>query len=470
MIETVDADAYKYRFLARLIIQSETPFSIGSGEKNAYVDNMVVKDANGLPYIPGTVIAGILRHTIEQKNGKDYMKDIFGFQEKDKSKDGQGSEIIFSSAQIIDKNGKAVEGLIDDEKNSYLKHFDNLPIRQHVKINDKGTAESKGKFDEEIVYKGVRFCFEIEMLSKDGKNNSLFEEIISELSYDTIRIGGGTRKGFGDFSIIESKIKILNLSQPEDLKAYISKTMSLNDSFWDNEEKETITLEKDKDWITYELELKPDDFFLFGSGFGDDDADITPVSETYFDWSSGKPEPMENSILIPGSSIKGALSHRTAFHYNKIKKCFAENFKNDKEKITGENNEAVRVLFGYTSQDEKEQKRGNVLISDIIQKENGEKSHILNHVAIDRFTGGAMDGALFSEKVTYGKGRNYSLKFKVKRSVFDKEPEIITAFENALNDIVTGQLPLGGGVNRGHGVFMGIIKKDGVEMRGIENV
>ena len=35
------------------------------------------------------------------------------------------------------------------------------------------------------------------------------------------------------------------------------------------------------------------------------------------------------------------------------------------------------------------------------------------------------------------------------------DENVRTAFESALKDIATGMLPLGGGVNRGNGVFIG---------------
>lgn len=303
---------YKYRFLSRLIIELKTPLSVGSGEKDVLTDSAVAKDANGLPYIPGTAIAGILRHAVELKKGKDNVKTFFGYQDY---KDGQGSEIIFSSAQIVDENGMVVEGL-QTSKSKYLKQFDNLPVRQHVRIGEKGVAEKHGKFDEEVVYKGTRFCFEIEMLSKNGENTALFDDILSEISSEIIRIGGGTRKGFGEFSVVDCRSKSLNLTLVDDLNDYINKTSSLNDSFWESVADNIPNAAVNDDWITYELKLQPDNFFIFSSGFGDDDADMTPVSETYFDWSSGKPVMKENAILIPGSSVKGALSHRTAFYYN----------------------------------------------------------------------------------------------------------------------------------------------------------
>ena len=48
------------------------------------------------------------------------------------------------------------------------------------------------------------------------------------------------------------------------------------------------------------------------------------------------------------------------------------------------------------------------------------------------------------------------------RSVFRDafvDKNVQSAFESALKDVITGMLPLGGGVNRGNGVFTGKVAK-----------
>ena len=52
---------YPYRSLARVVLEAKTPLCISSGEKDLVSDSMCIKDANGLPYIPGTTLAGVLR-------------------------------------------------------------------------------------------------------------------------------------------------------------------------------------------------------------------------------------------------------------------------------------------------------------------------------------------------------------------------------------------------------------------------
>lgn len=448
----------QYRFLARVIIETKTPLNIGSGNKGIKSDSLVLRDINGLPFIPGTTIAGLLRHTLGDDADK-YM----GSQE-------MGSPLIITEAKMLDGDGTVLDGILSQDKlNSLLlMNFRQLPIRQHAKIGNRGATVKGGKFDEEIVLKGTRFCFEMEMLSDKG-DDTRFKDMLNTFNSDTFRIGSGSRSGFGEIEVVGSQcqFKKINLADPEQKEWYLKKSSSLSEKWQDAE---TIKLEttKTKAWTTYGIQLNPIDFMLFGSGFGNDKADITFVRESFVDWSI-IPAVVKNSeqvILIPASSVKGALSHRLAFHYNKLKKIFADDLPEGKkiEDFVGKHNEAVKTVFGSEGEKGSDGKiqnkqRGNVLMSDIIQDAT-VSSKILNHVSIDRFTGGAIDGALFNEETLYAKGQSFNLKLVVNNDAF-KDKDVQTAFEDSLRDICSGMLPLGGGVNRGNGCFEGTIKRNG---------
>lgn len=443
---------YTHRFLARFVIEAETPLAVGSGEKDILTDALVATDVNGLPYIPGTAIAGVVRHMIEEVKPEYFnVNKIFGFQDK---KDGRGSEIIFTEAKILNSKGEVIDGMnLKAKEDSLLKYYDELPIRQHVRINDKGVTDKAGKFDEQICFAGTRFCFELEMVAK-GETIDNFNKILEQVQSQTFRIGGGSRSGFGKIKVVDLQTRRLDLENDKDLQSYLGKSSNLAE-IWDDWKKQIAEEKPSNGWITYELHLQPEDFFLFGSGFGDDEVDMTPVKEKKVVWKDGKGELSEELVLIPATSVKGALAHRVAFHYNRLKERFA-GCTGDKEPKVGNENEAVQTLFGYENQKEKKQVRGNLLFSDVIEYKLNDK--ILNHVAIDRFTGGAIDGALFSEKTTYGNGQEFTLTILAKCDAL-KDDKIQDSLEAAMIDICKGMLPLGGGVNRGNGVFTGSLTK-----------
>ncbi|WP_293740193.1 RAMP superfamily CRISPR-associated protein [uncultured Parabacteroides sp.] len=460
---------YTYRFLARFVIEAVTPLAVKSGDNNMLTDSLVALDVNGLPYIPGTSIAGVIRHAI----GEEKAKEFFGKHESEKADDRHGSNIIFTECRMVGKDGTVVDGMVSDVllNDDFYSHFRKLPIRQHVRINHRGVASDSGKFDEQVVFKGTRFCFELEMLSQGKEGQGNFDSIIRILKDNALRIGSSTRRGLGEIKIYSFQTAVLNLNEKSDLEAYLNKPSSLNDVDWSQWKQEDVTtISSYKEYRRYELRLKPDDFFLFGSGMGDDDADMIPVKETCIDMEKTPPDFNTELILIPGASVKGALAHRVAFYYNQLTEQYADD-KTEKEldEICGSNNLAVKELFGYEGEKKEGktvgQKVGNVIISDVILGREGENK-LLNHVAIDRFTGGTIDGALFSEKVIYdpideGKG-DYLINVLVRHQ--DYSVGVITSLERALKDICCGMLPLGGGVNRGHGCFSGKLYQDGKEI------
>lgn len=446
---------YTIRYVSRIVLEAETPFTVGSGEKDLLTDALVAKDVNGLPYLPGTSLAGVIRSACGIKRQEDTP---FGYQDKN---GGQGSRVIFSDGVMIGKDGRPVDGLRTKIQNDeFYAHFKMLPIRQHVRINSLGSTDKGGKFDEQVTYQGTRFCFEMELLSTGSEDEALFyDKMLNVLRRSTFRVGGGTHNGFGLMKVVLLQRRDYNLTNPDDLESYVSRSAAL-DSPLEGAKKLTTDTITDSKWQRYTLKLQPKDFFLFGSGMGDDEADMTPVSEAYIVWTDGKPTFQERGILIPATSVKGALAHRTAYHWNKLKKRFVDN---DGEKpLTGDACPAVEAIFGKAGQDsDKDIKCGNIMLSDVIisagKKTEDEK--IMNHVAIDRFTGGTMDGALFTEKVINGLGREIQLTIDVRKdSIQDKD--ISKAFELALQDIVDGLLPLGGGVNRGNGTFVRTLSKE----------
>ena len=449
------------RFLAHVIIEAKTPLKVGGGKNDLFLDAPVQRDWNGLPMILGTSVAGILRRALEDNAGKDAANKIFGTKREKKDQGGNGKEIkdenkqkdedllgsrliISNALLLVDKNNKVCEEFLL-EKSEFLRLFDNLPIRDHAAIGANGAAKDAGKFDEEVVFKGTRFKFSLEL---DGGEDK-FKKILNLLCDPTLRLGGGSSKGFGSLRILEIKwgefepdrySSSLNFSSDEFVKF-------MPDSAVDGNLKRHIR---------YELKISPDDFFMFGSGFGDKDADQTPALESVIDYENKCLS--KRKILIPASSVKGALSHRTAFHFNKINKQFGEKAK------VGSENEAVREIFGYEKNKNNKGAKGKILISDcFLDYDEAKDTKVFEHVSIDRFTGGAIDSALFQEKAV-AKRDEFIIEILLKNYVCgDKENEAfdnaLGAFEAALDDVVQGRLSLGGATTKGYGFFKGKVLK-----------
>jgi CRISPR/Cas system CSM-associated protein Csm3 (group 7 of RAMP superfamily) len=563
-----NSKSYNNIYKARFIIEAASPLAVGSGEKGIVVDRLIARDANGLPYIPGTSILGIIRHQMEDKNTDEALleslKDAFG---QSGAKEGMGSRIVFSDAQLSDTKGEtAVEKIngayLAGESEGYYSWFNRLPNRDHVRMTDKAAADTDGhgKFDEELVHKGSRFIFTI-CLNGNEDDTSIWNSILGYIHSPFFRIGAGTRNGFGQIKVISCKVRCFQLDDEQELMAWLKHSNSLNDKAYTSWQEYTadraIADSLNDQYQHYTLRLKPSDFFLFGAGYGDEDGDSISKTEHFIQWEDNKDAAMSNvQFLIPGSSIKGALAHRTAFHYNKSQNHYirqylrsfkSEDFKLKKETFeeelksnsglqnlfngslfdagpvikeienagsedlnkvksqrkifedfmeteikkqetlieeafksqiiyesivwnefidqleilkklnhptpVGENNEAVKILFGFAKGEQEEGQRGHVLIEDIYVPAKVCTEKVFTHVKIDRFTGGTIDGALFQEKVVRFE-KEIDIDIYVDKAALQDEA-VKQAFEQAMEDVKTGALPLGGQSSKGHGIFEG---------------
>jgi len=422
------------RYIANIVIEAKTPLKVGSSDIDMLQDAPVQKDFNDLPMILGTSIAGVLRKLFNKQK----VNDIFG-DEESKKKDAKGSRLIVSNALLCDADMQVHEKPLI-QKSDFLKLFDTLPIRDHTAITDKGVAKESAKFDEEVVYKGSRFRFSLELIG-DQEDETAWQELLSLLNTHTFRLGSGVTKGFGEIAVVHeaSTWDLFDVTSKE----YRTLSSSLNTTLSRAFPKES-TLETN--YTKYTLKLTPQDFFIFGSGFGDDDADMTPVYEKVIDYD--KKDLSKEMILIPASSIKGAIAHRAVFYFNKQNGLYIGN---------PEARTSLPEIFGEAKEEEKGHK-GKVLMSDCFSSKANEK--VFDHVAIDRFTGGAIDGALFQEK-TVADTQSYTIEIFLEKEI---DKPYIEAFEAALLDIANARLPLGGTTTKGHGFFSGKVLKDGEEL------
>ncbi|MCR9290708.1 MAG: RAMP superfamily CRISPR-associated protein [Bacteroidetes bacterium] len=524
------------RYIARIFIETTSGFAINSGDKSLLLDNAIARDANGLPYVPGTSVAGIVQHVCLANGLSQAVGNLFGYAENDarqkgiigKEKEGCGSRLMFSSGHLVSDDGQTViDGLTHfSNTNDYFQKMLLLPQRDHVRMTDRGTADvqNHGKYDRELVFKGTRFCFEIQLTGTE-RDRTDFEQVLTILQDETVRLGAGTRKGAGKFKVLTdiSDYWILDLTNENDLLAYLNTSSNLNMVVNKQSELFPTNTTIQQGWKKYDLTLQAEDFFLFGAGFADEDADNTPKREIIIEWKE-KPE-FKEKYLIPATSIKGAISHRNAYHYNQLTKNFigsqasfqatdfgwqpeevlidslnlpdTSNWKHDdprwdetiaqleKESAddflskskewqtfkdntktfggqvsdtpTGENNAAVKDLFGQALNDETQANQsrdgqiGRILIDDIYLEIQEADSKVFNHVKIDRFTGGAYNGALFQEKALQS-NQQITINFWVNQNGL-KDDNYLKAFELTLEDLKMGHLALGGATTKGYGVF-----------------
>ncbi len=441
------------KYIAQFLLEADTPLFVGSGQSTLLKDALVQKDANGFPMIPGTSLAGVLRNSFSKSQGAQTVSNVFG--DSKGGDTGTGSLLKVSPALMMLDEKQVAESLLFDEKWDSLKQqFDNLPVRQHVRMTDKGVAEKNGLFDNEAIFKGTRFVFELELTDYSGELENDWSKILESVSSPDFRIGAGSRNGYGSLKVL--KVQKLQFDLRTEMNKYLDLSPSFNAIDWNTAQSlDGEHQNSGSSKVHYQLQLTPDPFFLFGSGYGDEDVDNTPVVEEVVKYTDTGIQ-FEKETIVPGSSVKGAISHRVAFHYNKEMGRWAGT---EDAKLP---NEAVQGLFGIAGEGIKDAKAGKVFINDVfLGSEHVKNNKIFNHVAIDRFTGGALDGALFSEKVSCLTDSALEINLFLEANVDDVYKN---AFTEALTDICKGLLPLGGMTTKGHGIFTGRLLADGKQL------
>ncbi|MBN1297676.1 hypothetical protein JXA80_12925 [bacterium] len=463
-------------YIARVVIQFRTPFHIGSGAEGTVTDAEVITDVNGLPSIPGTSLAGALRSAFGQRFGRDRENDLFGCahlpgKTADRSTDsqdeevdrGRGSRLTVSWGCIHDSRGVPVEGIVDVDRlnDPVLANACSPTLRDHVKIDHRGASagDDRAKFDELVVCAGHRFTFECMMQGADRDTTGTWTSLLDVLQDASLRLGGKTRRGLGAFSVVAIDTAEFNLGTKEGLAKFSALPVRLDTPA------ELAPLDRNEAkrglGRLRRLLLQPQEYWMFGGGSDEiadgGDPDMAPVRDRMIVWDDGSGSVRENALYVPGSSVKGALAHRTAYHYNRLTGFFADEVDDDAFDARVKDNPAVRELFGFalddTGPDAKRGSRGRVLIDDIfVDSHEKITQHLVHHVAIDRFTGGARSGALFSERPIWrGPGLPITIHLVSPGAISD--PDILPAFDAALADLGAARLPLGGGAGRGLGFF-----------------
>jgi hypothetical protein len=169
--------------------------------------------------------------------------------------------------------------------------------------------------------------------------------------------------------------------------------------------------------------------------------------------------------LVAGSAIKGALAHRTAFHWNVLNTKFVDDMSEKEIELwdKSEHCAGVMELFGFSKDQETDTERsreqtgqaGRVIVDDIYIKISAEEVNkyvkTMVHNSIDRFTGGVRNRMLFTEELIYY--RSIQLKITLLPGV--TEATAYQALARTLSDLCAGRLALGSGVTKGHGTFLG---------------
>ena len=307
-----------------------------------------------------------------------------------------------------------------------------LPRRHGVGIDRTTGAASDGAlYEHEFLPRGTKFDIRITAEGRDdetmGRDQSegipgsassesvkkLLEFIVDVLTQHKVSLGGRTGSGQGSFTVGKPDLRTLAATTGKETETSLTEALNsligaeatgshtdLELGGWTLEEPARITIDwwsptgifvaEDEELTKQRKAQKEEENRKKGI-----DEEVHEVVYPLRDPS----EAWENAqLLIPGTSIRGALRSRasriarTVLAARRELEPFASHDLHDQ--IAAEPN-LVRYMFGSTEY------RGAVTVHDCLSTKRGKLIEV-THNAIDRWTGGVIDGGLFTEAVYLG--------------------------------------------------------------------
>ena len=388
-----------------------------------------------------------------------------------------------------------------------------LPRRHGVGIDRTTGAASDGAlYEHEFLPRGTKFDIRITAEGRDdetmGRDQSegipgsassdtvkkLLEFIVDVLTSGAICLGGRTGSGQGHIRVISPQLRLL--SATTGAAASTSLQQAVSSLIGDDPKGTALPLELGG-WSLQEPARIRITWWSPTGIFVAEDQKLTDrrkeEAQKKNPEANGVTEPLrdpsvawdEAQLLIPGTSIRGALRSRASRIARTVLAAKGElsTFASHDlhEQIAAEPN-LVRYMFGSTEY------RGAVTVHDCLSTKRGKLIEV-THNAIDRWTGGVIDGGLFTEAVYLGTHwepitididlRQLLNNIEAEKGPEDCEQSKPTHADYAhaayvllglvLAELSAGTLPLGSRSTRGLGqVVVTTIEVEGADRKGVD--
>ncbi|KST66165.1 RAMP superfamily CRISPR-associated protein [Mastigocoleus testarum] len=150
--------------------------------------------------------------------------------------------------------------------------------------------------------------------------------------------------------------------------------------------------------------------------------------------------------ILPGTSLAGVLRHRGERIINTLKQNINQNQNQDQN----QNTNIINEIFGFSDENTKQAKASRLIVDEA--EINNTTDLVQNRIAINRFTGGALYGALFDEQPIFG---NDETRLVIKLELRQPKDSEIGLLLLLLKDLWTSDLPVGGTSSIGRGRLQG---------------
>lgn len=420
------------RFEVTLTLKTLTSLHVGSGESKTMAANesaseagryaAIVRDHQGLPYIPATAIKGAMRRLAEDYyRGDAVIDDLFGTIKGIDAGSGSMGKLLFRAA--ICRGGlPAVKAM----------PFASMVVGEGTYIAARtaidgasGVAEDHKLFLQEMVPPGVTFGLSLTLLDFGHRRDSAaasLKQILALLLREGVMLGKGEADGQGQIAVSDVNVRHLQLN-PDGALRETSKDIIRAAT-------QEVTSLQAKEAHRFELEcLMP--FAVVDSSVKGAGRELARDSGTV---QVAAQRLREGMPLIHGSSIAGVIRSRAVW----LSRLMVLN------QAKPGDHQAVEELFGSSDW------KALVDIKDLKVSEAREEN--ITSLRVDRFTGAPVFGALYTTAAFSGVRLSFSLVLRP-RPPHNVSKPAQALFARLVEDIHQNGLQLGHGINKGFGWF-----------------
>lgn len=393
------------------------PLHVGSA--NGDREEVLTHPVDQTPFIQASSLAGVFRNYFCQIYGTEETEQIFGksnsSEEFEETK--QGSRIRFTDGNFRIETVK-------------------IELRPRLKLNsatgtvdvqkNKGTEQHSGqKFDMQYVAAGAEISFTVYFFGKE-KEQSFHEKFLmclSAIQNGSLQFGGQKRNGCGYLKLLQVFYQHYNLKEEIGRKKWFQEYKEKENTY-QKIDLSALPLAKGNRAFEIQLYGKVETELLIKGIAVTDCGDYAPDT---MNLQNGKKD-----YIIPASSLKGTIRNRIEMiqRYKQI------------------DLKQIESLFGRAASEDEEGITGLFCFYDTIigEKEENEKADIRMRIRIDKFTGGARNGGLFSQKNTTGK---VTMRFGILEG--EQAVQACALLIYALRDLANGEVTVGSGYSIGKG-------------------
>lgn len=436
----------RQRWIITGTLQLLTPTHLSNGDSDFQVDLPLLADPyDGRPLLTGASLAGAMRNYVNEflnnyklQEDKQSGETLLLERSSEKDDPNTATELIFGAARRDDEGDQSaliVHDALGREETMQIERRDGVRIDHKTR-----TAVDQAKFDLNLLAAGTQFdlCFELiiteSMLPHLTKIEKTLALALYGLQAKQISLGGRKRRGYGECEAKNWRVWQYDLTQADGLKGWLTHDyLSPENSPAANDDILALLTndlpEDQRQQFELDAHFAIDGSVLIRSGF---ESDFGPDMAHLESSRNGKLVP-----ILSGTSLAGVIRGQAL----RIARTVSDN--------ETEATDFVQNLFGFMSEENiKERAASRVSVKET--EITGGNPLVQNRVAIDRFTGGALESALFSEQPLFGGNANIQLAIKN-----PKEAEIGLLLL-VLKDLWTGFVPIGGESSVGRGRLKGL--------------